>query len=235
MAPCHASYPVIHCENIRLRSNSSNNFFMGLNLIQAIYETDGWMDAWEGDMHLVQNGFQMTRSLLPYSNFNKNHLPFQGHYRNSTKRKTKPPFKLASPFFSSDQKSLLSLSLLFSRFDFLSLRHTIDQTPNGQLTRPPPPPRIRRRKHLRTTSPPTTTATATTTTTTTTLLLPPPRVRHRRVLGRPMEDVRSTYTFGRELGRGQFGVTYLVTHKTTGEKFACQVNRHSETGQQGRR
>ena len=43
-----------------------------------------------------------------------------------------------------------------------------------------------------------------------------------RVLNRPMEDVRSSYTFGRELGRGQFGVTYLVTHKGTGEKFACK-------------
>ncbi|KAL0015912.1 hypothetical protein SO802_002981 [Lithocarpus litseifolius] len=43
-----------------------------------------------------------------------------------------------------------------------------------------------------------------------------------RVLGRRMEDVRSSYTFGRELGRGQFGVTYLVTHKDTGEKFACK-------------
>ncbi|XP_040989274.1 calcium-dependent protein kinase 1-like isoform X1 [Juglans microcarpa x Juglans regia] len=43
-----------------------------------------------------------------------------------------------------------------------------------------------------------------------------------RVLGRPIEDVRSTYTFGRELGRGQFGVTYLVIHKRTGEKFACK-------------
>ena len=43
-----------------------------------------------------------------------------------------------------------------------------------------------------------------------------------QVLGRPMEDVRSSYTFGRELGRGQFGVTYLVTHKDTGEKFACK-------------
>ncbi|KAL5052915.1 hypothetical protein RYX36_033597 [Vicia faba] len=30
-----------------------------------------------------------------------------------------------------------------------------------------------------------------------------------RILGRPMEDVRSIFTFGRELGRGQFGVTYL--------------------------
>ncbi|KEH27423.1 calmodulin-domain kinase CDPK protein [Medicago truncatula] len=43
-----------------------------------------------------------------------------------------------------------------------------------------------------------------------------------RVLGKPMEDVRSTYTFGRELGRGQFGVTYLVTHKLTKEQFACK-------------
>ncbi|WVZ25607.1 hypothetical protein V8G54_004151 [Vigna mungo] len=43
-----------------------------------------------------------------------------------------------------------------------------------------------------------------------------------RVLGRPMEDVRSIYIFGRELGRGQFGVTYLVTHKVTKEQFACK-------------
>jgi calcium-dependent protein kinase len=43
-----------------------------------------------------------------------------------------------------------------------------------------------------------------------------------RVLGKPMEDVRATYTFGRELGRGQFGVTYLVTHKATGQRFACK-------------
>ncbi|CAK9137019.1 unnamed protein product [Ilex paraguariensis] len=43
-----------------------------------------------------------------------------------------------------------------------------------------------------------------------------------RVLGRPMEDVHSTFIFGRELGRGQFGVTYLVTHKTTGQKLACK-------------
>ena len=43
-----------------------------------------------------------------------------------------------------------------------------------------------------------------------------------RVLGRPMEDVRATYTSGRELGRGQFGVTYLVTHRETGQRFACK-------------
>lgn len=42
------------------------------------------------------------------------------------------------------------------------------------------------------------------------------------VLNRPMEDVRSSYTIGRELGRGQFGVTYLCTNKKTGELLACK-------------
>ncbi|XP_061353990.1 calcium-dependent protein kinase 2-like [Gastrolobium bilobum] len=43
------------------------------------------------------------------------------------------------------------------------------------------------------------------------------------VLGKPMEDVRATYTMGKELGRGQFGVTHLCTHKVTGQKFACKT------------
>jgi len=43
------------------------------------------------------------------------------------------------------------------------------------------------------------------------------------VLNRPMEDVKAMYTFGKELGRGQFGVTHLVTHKQTGEQFACKT------------
>lgn len=43
-----------------------------------------------------------------------------------------------------------------------------------------------------------------------------------RVLNKPMSDVRSLYSFGRELGRGQFGVTYLVTHKHTQERLACK-------------
>jgi calcium-dependent protein kinase len=43
------------------------------------------------------------------------------------------------------------------------------------------------------------------------------------VLGRPMEDVRSIYSIGKELGRGQFGVTHLCTHKVTGEQFACKT------------
>lgn len=43
------------------------------------------------------------------------------------------------------------------------------------------------------------------------------------VLGRPMEEVKSMYTIGKELGRGQFGVTHLCTHKQTGQQFACKT------------
>ncbi|KAF2538612.1 hypothetical protein F2Q68_00022358, partial [Brassica cretica] len=43
------------------------------------------------------------------------------------------------------------------------------------------------------------------------------------VLGRPMEDVKSSYSLGKELGRGQFGVTYLCTQKATGLQFACKT------------
>ena len=43
------------------------------------------------------------------------------------------------------------------------------------------------------------------------------------VLGRPMEDVRNTYSIGKELGRGQFGVTHLCTHKASGEQLACKT------------
>ncbi|KAE8682484.1 Calcium-dependent protein kinase 17 [Hibiscus syriacus] len=44
-----------------------------------------------------------------------------------------------------------------------------------------------------------------------------------KVLGRPMEDIKQTYNIGKELGRGQFGVTYLCTHKVSGEQFACKT------------
>uniref|UniRef100_A0A452ZEF1 non-specific serine/threonine protein kinase n=1 Tax=Aegilops tauschii subsp. strangulata TaxID=200361 RepID=A0A452ZEF1_AEGTS len=43
------------------------------------------------------------------------------------------------------------------------------------------------------------------------------------VLGRPMEDVKSIYNVGKELGRGQFGVTSLCTQKATGQKLACKT------------
>ncbi|KAL3519470.1 hypothetical protein ACH5RR_017619 [Cinchona calisaya] len=42
------------------------------------------------------------------------------------------------------------------------------------------------------------------------------------ILGKPFEDVRAHYSLGRELGKGQFGVTYLCTEISTGHKYACK-------------
>ncbi|KAJ7545741.1 hypothetical protein O6H91_08G007900 [Diphasiastrum complanatum] len=59
---------------------------------------------------------------------------------------------------------------------------------------------------------------------------PPPRRQPKpsaaligNVLGNPLRDVRSEYSFGVELGRGQFGVTYLVRNNVTGQQFACKT------------
>lgn len=43
------------------------------------------------------------------------------------------------------------------------------------------------------------------------------------MLGKPLRDIKSTYTLGRELGRGQFGVTFLCTAKETGVAYACKT------------
>ena len=37
------------------------------------------------------------------------------------------------------------------------------------------------------------------------------------------QDVNDYYTFHEELGKGQFGTTYLVTDKKTGEQAACKA------------
>ncbi|CAA0284647.1 unnamed protein product [Arabidopsis thaliana] len=42
------------------------------------------------------------------------------------------------------------------------------------------------------------------------------------ILEKPYEDVKLFYTLSKELGRGQFGVTYLCTEKSTGKRFACK-------------
>ncbi|XP_058094243.1 calcium-dependent protein kinase 2-like [Magnolia sinica] len=42
------------------------------------------------------------------------------------------------------------------------------------------------------------------------------------ILGKPFEDVKAFYTLGKELGRGQFGVTYLCTENSTGLRYACK-------------
>jgi calcium-dependent protein kinase len=42
------------------------------------------------------------------------------------------------------------------------------------------------------------------------------------ILGKQFEDIRKIYKFGKELGRGEFGVTYLCTEKSTSLKYACK-------------
>ncbi|CAL9221587.1 unnamed protein product [Arabidopsis halleri] len=42
------------------------------------------------------------------------------------------------------------------------------------------------------------------------------------ILENAFEDVKLFYTLGKELGRGQFGVTYLCTENSTGKKYACK-------------
>ncbi|KAJ0692252.1 putative protein kinase CAMK-CDPK family [Helianthus annuus] len=42
------------------------------------------------------------------------------------------------------------------------------------------------------------------------------------ILGKPFEDIRRYYTLGKELGRGQFGVTYLCTEHSSGHVYACK-------------
>ncbi|KAK4421334.1 Calcium-dependent protein kinase [Sesamum alatum] len=48
------------------------------------------------------------------------------------------------------------------------------------------------------------------------------KLEHNNILGKPFEDVKSNYTIGKELGRGQFGVTYLCTEIATGNQYACK-------------
>ncbi|CAN1315176.1 Calcium-dependent protein kinase 29 [Linum perenne] len=42
------------------------------------------------------------------------------------------------------------------------------------------------------------------------------------ILGKPYVDVSSIYDLAKELGRGQFGITYLCTEKSTGRSYACK-------------
>lgn len=42
------------------------------------------------------------------------------------------------------------------------------------------------------------------------------------ILGKSLEDVKNFYTLGKELGRGQFGITYLCTENSTGHTYACK-------------
>ncbi|KAK6133295.1 hypothetical protein DH2020_032958 [Rehmannia glutinosa] len=48
------------------------------------------------------------------------------------------------------------------------------------------------------------------------------RLEPNNILGKPFEEVKSKYTIGKELGRGQFGVTYSCTEVATGAHYACK-------------
>ncbi|BAF21689.1 calcium-dependent protein kinase 19 isoform X1 [Oryza sativa Japonica Group] len=50
----------------------------------------------------------------------------------------------------------------------------------------------------------------------------PPKPTPDTILGKPYDDVRSVYSLGKELGRGQFGVTYLCTEIASGKQYACK-------------
>ncbi|GAY66294.1 hypothetical protein CUMW_247590 [Citrus unshiu] len=51
---------------------------------------------------------------------------------------------------------------------------------------------------------------------------PAARQLHDAILCKAYEDVKLHYTLGRELGRGEFGITYLCTENSTGLEFACK-------------
>ncbi|EPS59225.1 calcium-dependent protein kinase 1, partial [Genlisea aurea] len=56
---------------------------------------------------------------------------------------------------------------------------------------------------------------------------PPPQPEAQRpepnnIFGKPFENIKSKYAVGRELGRGQFGVTYLCTEIASGQQYACK-------------
>ena len=56
-------------------------------------------------------------------------------------------------------------------------------------------------------------------TSTTTNSLPP---KPTWVLPYRTQNLNELYTLGRKLGQGQFGTTYLCTHKSTGYIYACK-------------
>lgn len=88
-------------------------------------------------------------------------------------------------------------------------QHETHQYQNHHQQQPPPPP------PQQTTPPPNPAP-------------PPPNPRPTQgsdpntILGKPFEDIRRHYTLGKELGRGQFGVTYLCTENSSGHTYACK-------------
>ncbi|GKV38263.1 hypothetical protein SLEP1_g46190 [Rubroshorea leprosula] len=42
------------------------------------------------------------------------------------------------------------------------------------------------------------------------------------ILGKPFDDITQFYNLGKELGRGQFGITYLCAENSTANAYACK-------------
>ena len=42
------------------------------------------------------------------------------------------------------------------------------------------------------------------------------------ILGKPFDDIKQYYTLSKELGTGQFGVTYFCTENSSGNTYACK-------------
>ncbi|GMH26881.1 hypothetical protein Nepgr_028724 [Nepenthes gracilis] len=51
---------------------------------------------------------------------------------------------------------------------------------------------------------------------------PGPATAAESILGKTFEDIKKHYTLGKELGRGQFGIIYVCTEKSTGQTYACK-------------
>ncbi|XP_073002184.1 calcium-dependent protein kinase 29-like [Typha latifolia] len=77
---------------------------------------------------------------------------------------------------------------------------------------PPPPPSLP--KEDWTLPKPTASSTSLTKSSTSTQIGP--------ILEKPMVDITTLFTLEKELGRGQFGITYLCTERATGLKYACK-------------
>lgn len=42
------------------------------------------------------------------------------------------------------------------------------------------------------------------------------------ILGKPLEDIKKLYSFGKELGKGNLGTTYMCEELLTGGSYACK-------------
>ncbi|WJX91332.1 Calcium-dependent protein kinase 15 [Trifolium repens] len=112
-----------------------------------------------------------------------------------------------------------------------NFQYQIVQPSSSHVQTSPPPPKPESHSH----SQPSTVTTTTTTTSnpkpssSTTVTATSQNVRTVQkttdtttILGKPFEDIKKFYTLGKELGRGQFGITYFCTENSTGLNYACK-------------